>query len=279
MPRCRSTPPELAADGRRRLAPQALQQVQYAEDREHDAERSPFEPEELQVREAKREYAAGEDQYQSEDALSVHAVTFFVGVIALPCEKHTNTPVRKQPVTKSDAADAHLLADMVRVDVHQLRAIAGDSSLSQAIKTLTRAHKKLIFERARHTNRLSQALREYFPGALDAFDDLNAPDVLELLGKAPDPHLAARLSRGQIRAALKRARRRNVEKKAGEIQAALRAEQLGRDEVVVGAYAATTRATVAVLGTLNEQIAVLESRWNPILGSTRTLRSSPLRRG
>ncbi len=168
---------------------------------------------------------------------------------------------------------------MVRVDVHQLRAIAGDSSLSQAIKTLTRAHKKLIFERARHTNRLSQALREYFPGALDAFDDLNAPDVLELLGKAPDPHLAARLSRGQIRAALKRARRRNVEKKAGEIQAALRAEQLGRDEVVVGAYAATTRATVAVLGTLNEQIAVLESRWNPILGSTRTLRSSPLRRG
>ena len=35
-------------------------------------------------------------------------------------------------------------------------------------------------------------MREYFPAAVAAFDDLDAPDTLELLGKAPDPAWAAR---------------------------------------------------------------------------------------
>nr|AIU93910.1 hypothetical protein LRS1606.476 [Rhodococcus sp. NS1] len=46
---------------------------------------------------------------------------------------------------KSDAADAHVLADMVRTDSHQLRPVAGDSAEAEAIKVLARAHKTLIF--------------------------------------------------------------------------------------------------------------------------------------
>ena len=52
---------------------------------------------------------------------------------------------------------------------------------------VARTHKTLIWERTRHVLRLRHALREYFPAALEAFDDLDAPDTLELLGKAPDP--------------------------------------------------------------------------------------------
>jgi hypothetical protein len=44
---------------------------------------------------------------------------------------------------KSDAADAHTQADMVRTDGHQLRTVAGDSSVSEAVKVITRAHKRL----------------------------------------------------------------------------------------------------------------------------------------
>ena len=40
--------------------------------------------------------------------------------------------------------------------------------------------------------RLRYQLREYFPAALAAFEDLDAPDVLELLGKAPGPGPGAR---------------------------------------------------------------------------------------
>jgi transposase len=161
---------------------------------------------------------------------------------------------------KSDPADAHTLADMVRTDAHQLRAIAGDSPEVEAIKVVARAHKTLIWDRTRHVQRLRHSLREYFPAALHAFDDLDAADPLELLGKAPDPVSAAKLTSSQIRAVLKRARRRDIDTKTTRIQDALRSEQLGRHEVITGAYAATTRSIVAVLGVLNEQIKVLQGQ-------------------
>ena len=161
---------------------------------------------------------------------------------------------------KSDPADAHILADMVRTDAHQLRAIAGDSPETEAIKVVARAHKTLIWERTCHVLRLRHALREYFPAALEAFDDLDAPDTLELLGKAPDPASAAKLNRSQIRAALKHARRRDIDTKTTHIQAALRGEQLGRDAVITAAYAATTRSAVAVLITLDEQVKTLQGQ-------------------
>jgi transposase len=161
---------------------------------------------------------------------------------------------------KSDAADAHTLADMVRTDSHQLRPVAADSAAAEAVKVVTRAHKTLIWERTRHTQRLRHALREYFPAALEAFEDLDAPDALELLAKAPDPASAARLTIAQISAALTRARRRHVADKAQRIQAVLRGEQLGQPEVLTTAYAATTRAAVAVLRTLDEQVKVLQGQ-------------------
>ena len=35
---------------------------------------------------------------------------------------------------KSDAADAHTLADMVRTDRHQLRPVAGDTNAAEAVR-------------------------------------------------------------------------------------------------------------------------------------------------
>ena len=159
---------------------------------------------------------------------------------------------------KSDAADAHMLADMVRTDGHQLRPVAGDSDLAEAVKVLSRAHKTLIWERTRHTQRLRHALRDYFPAALTAFDDLDAGDALELLAKAPDPAAAARLSRAQIAAALKRARRRDIDTKAERIQAALRAPHLGQPPATAAAYAASVRALTTVLAVIDAQVTVLQ---------------------
>jgi transposase len=161
---------------------------------------------------------------------------------------------------KSDPADAHLLADMVRLDSHQLRVVAGDSELAEAVKVVTRAHKTLIWERTRHTLRLRSTLREYFPAALAAFEDLTGADTLELLAKAPDPASAARLTSTQITAALKRARRHHRDRRAGEIQAALRSPQLSRPPTVTAAYAVAVGAQVAILAVLNEQVALLQGQ-------------------
>jgi transposase len=161
---------------------------------------------------------------------------------------------------KSDGADAHMLTDMVRTDSHQLRAVAGDSADAEGIKVLARTHKTLIWERTRHVQRLRHQLREYYPAALEAYDDLAAPDTLELLGKAPDPARARRLTRAQVSAALKRARRRNIPDKATAILAALRSEQLGQPPAVTAAYAATVRSLIAVITVLNEQVKTLQGQ-------------------
>jgi transposase len=161
---------------------------------------------------------------------------------------------------KSDAGDAHVLADMARTHAHELRPVAGDSPAAEAVKVVARTHKTLIWERTRHTQRLRHALRDYFPAALDAFEDLDAADTLELLGKAPTPAQAARLSIAQISAALKRARRKNIAEKAAVVQAALRAEHLGQPEVVAAAYAASVGALIAVLTVLDTQVKALQGQ-------------------
>jgi len=167
---------------------------------------------------------------------------------------------------KSDTADAHVLADMVRTDSHQLRPVAGDSAQAAAIKVVTRTHKTLIWERTRCTQRLRHALRDYFPAALEAFEDLDAADTLELLGRAPDPAAAAKLTTAQISAALKRARRRDIAAKAERIQAVLRAAHLGQPDIVAAAYAASVRALIAVLATLNEQVKTLQGQVEAYFG-------------
>jgi len=86
------------------------------------------------------------------------------------------------------------MADMVRADARQLRPAAGDSTGAQAIKVAARAHQILTWERTRQVQRLRHHLREYFPAALEAFEDLDAPDALDLLARAPDPARAARLT-------------------------------------------------------------------------------------
>ena len=162
--------------------------------------------------------------------------------------------------SKSDAGDAHVLADMVRTDSHQLREAAGDSPDVAGIKVLARTHKTMIWERTREVQRLRHQLLEYFPAALEAFGDLDAPDALELLAKAPDPGRARKLTRAQVSAAMKRARRRDIPGKATAVLAELRSEQLAQPPVLAAAYAATARSLIAVITALNEQIKTLQGQ-------------------
>ena len=161
---------------------------------------------------------------------------------------------------KSDAGDAKMLADLVRTDRHNHRQVAGDSPEAEAIRIIARGHQNLIWTRNRQTNALRSALREYYPAALDTFTDLADRDTLAVLVKAPTPLEGARLTLGQIQAALKRGgRQRNLERRATEIQTTLRVGQLAAPDAVADAFGATTRAAVGIITELNRQIVQLEA--------------------
>src|SRR4029077_10918863 len=97
-------------------------------------------------------------------------------------------------------------------------------------------YQNLIWTRARHTNALHSAFREYSPVALEAFDDLHDRDALAILGRAATPTEAAHLSLSKIRSALKRVgRQRSLDTRAEEVSAVLRTEQLAAPPAVTAA--------------------------------------------
>ncbi len=138
---------------------------------------------------------------------------------------------------KSDAGDAKVLADLVRIDRRNHRPVGGDSD---AVRILARTHQQLIWDRTRQTNRLRSSLREYFPAALDAFPELAHGDAVGVLARAPDPRAAARLTTPQSRAAL-------------------RIPHLEAPPAVSRAFAASIRAAVGQIGAINRQLADVEA--------------------
>ncbi|MFD7135181.1 IS110 family transposase [Streptomyces sp. NPDC059894] len=113
---------------------------------------------------------------------------------------------------KSDAADARVLANILRTDRHAHRPLPDDSETVQAVAVLARAHQDAIWDRQQMINRLRSHLREYYPAALTAFHGagkpgLDSPRARVILTAAPTPADAAKLTRSQLRALLKRGER------------------------------------------------------------------------
>jgi len=171
-------------------------------------------------------------------------------------ERHTTSGA------KSDPGDAHVLAEIVRLDRAHHRPVAGDSAEVEGLKLVARTHQSLIWDRTRHLQRLRQVLREYYPGLLDALAaaklELGDPDAWELIQSAPDPDRAARLSRSKITAILRRNRRRNAEARAEQIQAVLRAPALRQPPAVQAAYTTIAVTQIHLLNALAGQIPTLE---------------------
>ncbi|MFC7661357.1 IS110 family transposase [Pseudonocardia benzenivorans] len=163
---------------------------------------------------------------------------------------------------KSDPGDAHVLAEIVRLDRAHHRPVAGDSAQVEGLKMIARTHQSLVWDRTRHAQRLRQALREYFPAALDAIAagrlELADPDALELLERAGGPDRAARLSRSKIAAILKKSRRRDVDARAEQIQTALRAPALRQPPALESAYAVVAGTQIRLLLGIIAQLPALE---------------------
>ena len=163
---------------------------------------------------------------------------------------------------KSDPGDAHVLAEIVRLDRAHHRPAAGDSELAEQVRLAARAHQTMIWTRQRSTNTLRSMLREFYPAALAVLgDDLAGRDALAVLAAAPDPERGRRLTQARVAALLRKAgRQRNLDTRAAAIIAALRGEQLSARPGVVPAYAASVSALVAVITEMVRQTAVLEEQ-------------------
>lgn len=160
---------------------------------------------------------------------------------------------------KSDPGDARVLAEMMRTDRHLHRPIAGDSDEVEAIKLVARAHQNAIWSRRRLANQMRSALREFYPAAIAAFDQIGDRDSVAVLAVAPTPSLGKTLSKSKIASALRRGGRKlRIETRSDQIWAALRAEQLSQPAVIEDAYGNIVASLARLVAAHSAEIATLE---------------------
>ena len=88
---------------------------------------------------------------------------------------------------KDNVLDAWSLADALRLDGHLWKPLQPDNPLLQELRLLTRDEIHLIQQRTALINQLRQALHEYYPIALQAFDNWTLPAAWEFVIRFPTP--------------------------------------------------------------------------------------------
>jgi transposase len=95
---------------------------------------------------------------------------------------------RKAPSgTKTDHFDGWGLADALRVDGHGWKPLQPMDPLTHQLRLLCQDEVTLIEQRTSLVNQLQQALVEYYPAALEAFDDWTCPFTWEFVIQFPTP--------------------------------------------------------------------------------------------
>jgi transposase len=103
---------------------------------------------------------------------------------------------RKAPSgTKTDHHDAWGLADALRMDGHGWKTLQPMDPLTQQLRLLCHDEVKLIEQRTQLVNQLQQALAEYFPVALEAFNDWTCPAAWDFIIEFPTPQLLVKAGR------------------------------------------------------------------------------------
>ena len=99
---------------------------------------------------------------------------------------------RKVPSgNKTDQVDAWSLADALRLDGADWRALSPQDPLTQELRLLCQAEVALIQERTALINQLQHALYEYYPAALEAFEEWTLPSAWAFVVAFPTAEVLA----------------------------------------------------------------------------------------
>jgi transposase len=157
---------------------------------------------------------------------------------------------------KDDRFDAFVLADTLRTDRARLVPLTPDSDATIALRRTCRARKDLVAHRVAAANQLRAHLHNVFPGAVGLFSDLDSPISLAFLARFDCQDRADWLSVKRLAAWLASASYSGGVDPA-ELYARLVAAPRGATGDHGAAQVHITRALLAVLTTLTEQIKAL----------------------
>ena len=160
---------------------------------------------------------------------------------------------------KDDRFDAFVLADTLRTDRARLRPLLPDSPATTTLRGACRARKDLVGHRVALANQLRAHLQRAFPGAVGLFADLDSPISLRFLARFDSQDRADWLSAKRLAAWLTSVGYCGRMDPAA-LHARLTAAPTGAMGADGAAQAHVTRALLATLSTLVEQIRLLSEQ-------------------
>jgi transposase len=159
---------------------------------------------------------------------------------------------------KSDAGDAAVIAEYLRLRAHKLRIAAPYSDETLALRAVVRTRGDLVEMRVAATNQLSALLDAHWPGARAVFADVESPISLEFLTRYPTPAAAAHLGEKRM-AAFCAKHGYSGRRTAAELLTRLRSAPAGTArEALTEALRDAVLAAVAVLTALNASVKNLD---------------------
>ena len=159
---------------------------------------------------------------------------------------------------KSDAGDAAVIAEYLRLRTHRLRPVQPYSPQTKALRTVVRSRDDLVRMRVAATNQLDAILDAHWPGAKAIFADTESAISLAFLRRYPTPAAADHLGPQRLAAFLAK-QGYSGRRPPTQLLARLRASSAGTTAPALNtAVGDVVTAFVAVVGALTSAIKRLD---------------------
>ena len=163
---------------------------------------------------------------------------------------------------KSDRPDAYTLADALRTDGHGWRRLLPQDEATATLRALCRDEITLIEQRTLLVNQLIAALQEFYPAALEVFEDWTQPHAWALLTQFPTPAALAQAGQRRWEKFLHTHKLWRPSTAPERLQLFAQANALPANPSVVAAKSLLATSLVRVLQTLQRQLEEYRQRIN-----------------
>ena len=162
---------------------------------------------------------------------------------------------RKAPSgTKTDHIDGWGLADALRMDGHGWKALQALDPLTQQLRLLCKDEVALIAQRTLLVNQLQQALVEYYPTALEAFEDWTCPSTWDFIIEFPTPSVLLKAGKRRWEKFLHSHRLWRPETTEKRLALFAQADQFKASDPIVKAKSQLAVSLCKLLRTLDQQL-------------------------
>jgi transposase len=168
---------------------------------------------------------------------------------------------RKAPSgVKNDQLDAWSFADALRLDGHGWKALGPEEPLIKELRLLCRDEVTLIEQRTAFVQQLRHALAEYYPAALEAFEDWTSVSAWVFLQRFPTPGGLAQAGKRQWQKFLHSRRLWGSDQGPRRMELFAHASEFAGSQPTTNAKSLLALSLVQVLFSVDKQLALYRQR-------------------